>query len=83
MNRDIPMNRRRRTVDVELVILLVALILLSIAAQWVNRNLNLSETELPAEELRVTPASLSDSFINGDGGTPRTQPGPLSVKEAD
>ncbi|GIV72152.1 MAG: hypothetical protein KatS3mg049_0708 [Caldilinea sp.] len=83
MNRGIPMNRRRRTVDVELVILLVALILLSIAAQWVNRNLNLSETELPAGELRVTPASLSDSLINGDGGAPRIQPGLLSVKEAD
>lgn len=79
------MNRRRHTVDVELVILLVALILLSIAAQWVNRNLNLNETELPAGELRVAP-SLSDSLIDGNEGAPRIQPEqpvPFSVKKAD
>lgn len=80
------MNRRRHTVDVELVILLVALILLSIAAQWVNRNLNLNEAELPAGELRVAPAPLSDSLIDGDEGAPRIQPEqpvPFSVKKAD
>lgn len=58
------MNRRRRTVDIELIILLVALILLSIAAQWVNRNLNLTEADLPAGELHFAPASSPEVFAN-------------------
>lgn len=84
------MNRQRRTVDVELVILLVALILLSIAAQWVNRNLNLNEAEVPAGELRATPASLPasllDSITDDNGAAPGIQPNPpglFSSREAD
>ncbi len=74
VNRDTQMNRRRRTVDIELIILLVALVLLSIAAQWVNRNLNLTEADLPAGELRFAPSPSPEVFADLYGAPFRIDP---------
>jgi hypothetical protein len=74
VNRNTQMNRRRRTVDIELIILLVALILLSIAAQWVNRNLNLTEADLPAGELRFAPPPSPEVFADLYGAPSRIDP---------